>query len=185
MAALSSPAPAPAPAAAATFSISLYQYVHHGMSKAGVPPVPLGQADLSAAATTADFIELVVLLARKASAALSGDSAVRPDFDIPAEKIGCGGFIREYPQKNFRMFAFRARKEGLTDATSTQPCIEYFGPGRDIVVVLKPGATPGITYDADKDPTLKNTTIKKPGEPGGPPPMEEPGALSVPPPSMH
>ena len=55
MAALSAPPPASAPADDA-FHISLYQFVHDGMRKCGVPPVPLGEAYLSAAATTAGGI---------------------------------------------------------------------------------------------------------------------------------
>ena len=177
MAALSAPPPASAPADDA-FHISLYQFVHDGMRKCGVPPVPLGEAYLSAAATTADFITQVVAVARRAStAATSGaadaaGAAVSADFDIPPEMIGCGALVQMYSQKNFRMWKFKARKQGLTDATSTQPCSEYFGPDKtDIVIVLCPGATPGITYDRDKDPTLKKPG-KKPGEPGGPPPLD-------------
>ena len=180
MAALSAPPPASAPADDA-FHISLYQFVHpsHGKRKCGVPPVPLGEAYLSAAATTADFITQVVAVARRAStAATSGaadaaGAAVSADFDIPPEMIGCGNLVQMYSQKNFRMWKFKARKQGLTDATSTQLCSEYLGPDKtDIVVVLCPGATPGITYDRDKDPTLKKRG-KKPGEPGGPPPLDQ------------
>ena len=177
MAALSSPAPVRAPSDDDNFHLSLYQYVLHGHSKAGVPPAFLGQADLSATATTTDFVELVLQIARQASAAASAGAAgatpqsVDAAFDIPVEKIGCGTFARGYQQKNFRMFAFQARKQGLTDATSAQLCSEYFGPKRDIVVVLKPGATPGIVYDPKKDPTLKKKSTMRPGAPGGPPPM--------------
>ena len=178
MAALSAPPPASAPADDA-FHISLYQFVHDGMRKCGVPPVPLGEAYLSAAATTADFITQVVAVARRAAGA-----AVSADFDIPPEMIGCGALVQMYSQKNFRMWKFKARKQGLTDATSTQPCSEYFGPGRDIVVVLCPGATPGITYDRDKDPRprWKKTATKKPGEPGGPPPLDQLRPRGQPPP---
>ena len=173
MAALSNPAPAAAVATSddGNFQISLYQCVLHGRSKAGVPPVLLGQSALGAAATTADFVKLVLNIARRASAAAStaaagAEAAGAAAFDIPVEKIGCGRW-----QKNFRMFAFQARKQGLTDATSAQLCSEYFGPERDkIVVVLGPGATPGIVYDPTKDPTFKKPKMR-PGAPGGPPPM--------------
>jgi len=172
MAALSAPPPASAPADDA-FHISLYQFVHpsHGKRKCGVPPVPLGEAYLSAAATTADFITQVVALARSASAAATAGAAVSADFDIPPEKIGHGGLILKYPQKNFRMFKFKARKQGLTDATSTQPCSEYFEPGRDIVVVLDPGATPGITYRPKQAHRRSFSALEPlPGLPKMPPP---------------
>ena len=173
MAVLSAPPPAAVPADDA-FHISLYQYVYPlgpGFHKAGVPPVPLGEAYLSAAATTADFITQVVALARSASAAATAGAAVSADFDIPPEKIGHGGLILKYPQKNFRMFKFKARKQGLTDATSTQPCSEYFEPGRDIVVVLDPGATPGITYRPKQAHRRSFSALEPlPGLPKMPPP---------------
>ena len=95
MAALSNPAPAAALATSddGNFQISLYQCVLHGRSKAGVPPVLLGQSALGAAATTADFVKLVLNIARRASAAASAaaagaEAAGAAAFDIPVEKIG-------------------------------------------------------------------------------------------------
>ena len=122
------PSPLPyLPASPMAFTVSVHEYVM-GHSKAGNRPKPLGTFQLPReGSTTADFVAEISRIAGQ---------------PVPPGKIGTRGFILGTPQRNFRMFAFKARKKDELNAeTLAQSCIDYLGPRDDVVVVLGVGAS--------------------------------------------
>jgi hypothetical protein len=100
-----------------------------------------------------------------AAATASGNEAPAASdaFQVDPRKIGFDRVRRKHRQKHFRFQHFKAKAEGLTEATAKQRCSEYMGPGKEVVVVLGPGATPVV-----KDVGLEPAEGKAPVPPSPP-----------------
>jgi hypothetical protein len=110
--------------------------------------------------------------------------AASDTFQVDPRKIGFRRVRPKYRQKNFRFQHFNAKAEGLTEATAKQRCSEYMGPGKEVVVVLGPGATP-VVKNVGLEPAAGKAPVppSPPRGPRGPPPTRGPRGPRGPPPA--